>query len=104
MGPWVQTADAIADPQNVEIATAVNGDVVQKTNTSEMVFDLKTMIAFISEFTALQPGDIITTGSPSGVGAHHKPPRWLKAGDSIRFSAQGVGELANVVVDEMSTD
>lgn len=97
MGPWIQTADGIPDPQDVEVKTTLNDTVMQSANTRDMTFSVAELISFISEWVTLQPGDCITTGSPAGVGLSQHPPRWLKAGDRLRFSVEGIGELENVV-------
>jgi 2-keto-4-pentenoate hydratase/2-oxohepta-3-ene-1,7-dioic acid hydratase in catechol pathway len=94
MGPWITTADAL-DPENLEVKCWVNGELRQSANTRDLIFDIPTLIATISAGTTLLPGDIIATGTPAGVGIGFDPPRFLKAGDTVRISISGIGELEN---------
>ncbi len=100
MGPWITAADDIADPHNLDIRTEINGEVLQDSNTRELIFKVPELVAFLSSVFTLQPGDIISTGTPSGVGFARKPPRWLRAGDKIVVTIQGIGQLENGVVAE----
>lgn len=100
MGPWVATSDEIDDPRDVEIVTQVNGELMQRSMSSAMIFDIATLIAFISEFAILQPGDIVATGTPSGVGYKMSPPRYLTPGDELVVEIRGIGSLENTVVQE----
>jgi len=98
-GPWIVTSDEV-DPTNLELRTILNGEVVQETNTGLMVYDIPHLIAHLSEFAPLSPGDVIVTGTPAGVGARRNPPLWLKAGDLIEVEIDGIGRLSNSVVQE----
>lgn len=100
MGPWIVTADEIADPHALDIKMTISGEVLQDSNTRELIFRLPDLIAYLSSVCTLVPGDVISTGTPAGVGFGHKPPRWLKAGDECVVSIQGIGELRNPVVAE----
>lgn len=99
-GPWITTADEIADPQALAIGATVNGEVRQDSNTSEMVFDVYAMVEHLSQAMTLEPGDLLLTGTPAGVGAVSKPPRYLKAGDVVRISIEGLGAIENRVEPE----
>lgn len=100
LGPWMVTTDVIADPQRLDLTTRLNGEVVQQDTTEHMLFDIATIIEYLSTITWLEPGDIIATGTPDGVGAGRKPPLWMKAGDRIEVEISGIGSLAANVVDE----
>src|SRR5690606_32185557 len=80
IGPWLVTRDELADPQNLEIWLDLNGERVQSGNTSDMIFGVASLVSYLSEFMTLEPGDIISTGTPAGVGLGMKPPRFLKPG------------------------
>ncbi len=97
LGPCLVTADEITDPQALSIRLRLNGQVMQESNTCEMIFGVARLIAFISENITLEPGDVIATGTPSGVGFARKPPVFLKAGDALEVSIDGIGSLANPV-------
>jgi len=97
-GPWLVTRDEIADPQNLKLWTDVNGERRQNGSTKTMIFDVRTLVSYISHFMTLMPGDIIATGTPPGVGLGMKPPQYLKAGDMVRMSVEGLGEQANKLV------
>jgi len=94
MGPWVATADEL-DPENLDVTCLVNGELRQKANTGELIFDIPTLIASISAGLALQAGDVIATGTPAGVGIGFTPPRFLKPGDEVEISISGIGTLKN---------
>ncbi|MYV97549.1 fumarylacetoacetate hydrolase family protein [Streptomyces sp. SID3343] len=98
-GPAVVTADAIADPHALDLSLRVNGDVKQKSNTRHMLFDIPRLIADISSGMTLEPGDVISTGSPSGVGAAQDPPQYLQPGDVVEATVEGIGTLTNPVID-----
>jgi acylpyruvate hydrolase len=98
MGPALVTKDEIADPHDVALKTTVNGTVMQSTNTNDLVFNVKQLIAYYARFYLLRPGDVITTGSPAGVGYGREPKVFLRAGDTVEVSAQGIGTLSNPVV------
>ncbi len=97
LGPWIVTADAINDPHNLSIGLTVNGEQRQDGTTADMIFDIPTLIASLSEGMTLQPGDIIATGTPSGVGYAMDPPRFLAAGDTVVCTISEIGELRNSV-------
>ena len=92
IGPWLVTTDEIADSGNLDMWLEVNGKRYQNGNTRTMIFDVATLVHYISRFTTLNPGDIISTGTPPGVGLGQKPPVYLKAGDTVRLGIQGLGE------------
>jgi 2-keto-4-pentenoate hydratase/2-oxohepta-3-ene-1,7-dioic acid hydratase in catechol pathway len=99
-GPELVTRDEIADPQALDISLEVNGEVMQSSNTKSMIFDIPSLIALITQFTTLEPGDVIATGTPSGVGHFKDPPVYLKPGDTVRVVIEGIGTLENPVVAE----
>ncbi len=96
-GPWIVTADAIGDPQNLDISLTVNGEQRQTGNTRSMIFDIPTIIASLSEGLTLESGDLIATGTPSGVGYAMDPPRYLKHGDTVVCKVEIIGELENTL-------
>jgi 2-keto-4-pentenoate hydratase/2-oxohepta-3-ene-1,7-dioic acid hydratase in catechol pathway len=100
MGPWLVTRDEIQDPHSLEISTEINGEILQQSNTRELIFSLPELIQFISSVVTLEPGDVVSTGTPAGVGFARKPPRYLKAGDEVIVRVSGLGELRNPVVAE----
>ncbi|MCC6306257.1 MAG: fumarylacetoacetate hydrolase family protein [Rhodobacteraceae bacterium] len=99
-GPWIVTADEIADPHRLTITTRVNGTVMQSASTADMIFDIPTILASIAEWIDLEPGDVIPTGTPAGVGFKRKPPVFLAPGDRVEVAIAGLGVLANPVVAE----
>lgn len=101
-GPWLVPAAAVPDPQALLLTTRVNGEVTQQASTGEMVHTVAALIAYISVFTHLEPGDVIATGTPAGVGAARTPPRWLTPGDRVEVEIAGIGVLANTVIREPS--
>jgi 2-keto-4-pentenoate hydratase/2-oxohepta-3-ene-1,7-dioic acid hydratase in catechol pathway len=101
LGPWVVTADALPPgASGLRITTRVNGETMQDSNTSDMIFSTANIVATLSEFMTLEPGDIIATGTPSGVAHARKPPAWMKAGDTVEVEVEGIGVLSNPIVDE----
>lgn len=92
IGPWLVTADEIGDPQNLKLWLEVNGDRVQDSNTDDMIFPIAKLVSYISQFMVLEPGDIVTTGTPPGVGLGMTPNRFLKPGDTMRLGIEGLGE------------
>ncbi|HKU96110.1 MAG TPA: fumarylacetoacetate hydrolase family protein [Vineibacter sp.] len=100
LGPWMVTADVISDPQALSLTTRLNGAVVQNDTTDHMIFDVATIIEYLSTVTWLEPGDIIATGTPEGVGLGRKPPLWMKAGDRVEVEISGIGTLNVNVIDE----
>jgi 5-carboxymethyl-2-hydroxymuconate isomerase len=99
IGPWITTRDAIGDGP-FEITTRVNGEIRQHDSTARMMFPIADIIAYISSFTPLSPGDLILTGTPTGAGARFDPPRWLVPGDVVEVESPGLGLLRNTVADE----
>ncbi len=100
MGPGIVTADEIANPHNLAIGLSINGEVMQNSRTNQLVFGVPALVEYLSSITPLLPGDIVSTGTPSGVGMGRKPPRWLKNGDTVTVTVEGLGELTNTVVVE----
>jgi len=103
IGPWLVTDDEIADPHDLRLRTWVNGDLRQDGRTSELIFNCWEMIEHLSTAFTLEPGDVISTGTPAGVGAARTPPAWLVAGDVVRIEIDGIGALENPVIDEPPT-
>ena len=97
LGPSIITADEIADPHNLSISLRLNGQTMQDSNTSDMIFPIDHLIEHLSKFCVLEPGDLIFTGTPPGVGAGRNPPVFLKAGDHVEVEIENVGLLSNVV-------
>jgi 2-keto-4-pentenoate hydratase/2-oxohepta-3-ene-1,7-dioic acid hydratase in catechol pathway len=100
MGPYLVTADEIADPHVLDIGLTINGEVLQNSNTRELIFRIPELVAHLSSVFTLEPGDIVSTGTPPGVGSARKPPRFLRPGDDVVVHVQGLGELRNPVVAE----
>jgi 2-keto-4-pentenoate hydratase/2-oxohepta-3-ene-1,7-dioic acid hydratase in catechol pathway len=98
LGPWLVTREEIADPQNLDMWLDVNGQRMQTGSTKTMIFGVAHLVHYVSQFMALLPGDIITTGTPPGVGMGKKPPRYLKAGDSVSLGVAGLGQQSQKVV------
>jgi len=94
MGPWLVSADEIEDPHSLDISTTLNGERVQNSNTRELIFKIPETIEFLSSVMTLQPGDIVLTGTPSGVGFSHKPPKWLTPGAESRGPRGRPGRIA----------
>ena len=99
-GPWLVTADEIPDPYRQTLVTRVSGDELQRTEIGAMTFKIEFLIHYLSTVYELQAGDVISTGTPGGVGAKRKPPRFLKAGDVVEVEISGIGVLSNPVQDE----
>ena len=99
-GPWVVSVDEIPDPQDLRIRTWVNDELLQDASTKEMIFDCYEQIATLSTSFTLEPGDLISTGTPAGVGFVRTPPIFLKAGDTVRIEIDGIGTIENPVIDE----
>lgn len=100
MGPWMVTTDEIPDPGVMNLRTILNGQVMQEAPISDLVFGVADLIAYCSVFTNLNPGDVIVTGTPGGVGLFRKPPVFMKDGDTIEVEITGIGTLSNPVVAE----
>jgi 2-keto-4-pentenoate hydratase/2-oxohepta-3-ene-1,7-dioic acid hydratase in catechol pathway len=101
LGPHIVTADEISNPNSLKIKTTLNGQVMQDWNTDDMIFDVPTLIEFLSGSTILLPGTVILTGTPHGVGAARKPPVFLKHGDAVSIDIERIGTLTNPVIDEV---
>jgi 2-keto-4-pentenoate hydratase/2-oxohepta-3-ene-1,7-dioic acid hydratase in catechol pathway len=99
MGPTIVTADEIADPDHLDIALRVNGITKQDSNTSQMIFGVRAILAHLGRILTLSPGDVIATGTPAGVGAGRRPPEFLKAGDVVEAEVAGVGVLRTTIID-----
>jgi len=100
LGPVLTTTDEIPNPNALKIRTVLSGEVVQDWNTNDMIFDVPTIIEFLSGSTTLLPGTVILTGTPHGVGMAAKPPRWLKPGDEVTIEIENIGSLTNPVIEE----
>jgi 2-keto-4-pentenoate hydratase/2-oxohepta-3-ene-1,7-dioic acid hydratase in catechol pathway len=98
IGPWLATPDEVPDPQNLALWLEVNGKRFQNGNTKTMIFNVAFLVHYISQFTTLEPGDLLSTGTPPGVGLGQKPPVYLKAGDVMRLGIEGLGEQQQKVV------
>lgn len=100
VGPWLITPDEVGDVGGLILRTAVNGQVVQEASTELMIFDIATLVSTISQFTALDPGDLIMTGTPAGVGFRRDPQLLLCDGDVVTVEIDRIGRLENRIVDE----
>jgi 2-keto-4-pentenoate hydratase/2-oxohepta-3-ene-1,7-dioic acid hydratase in catechol pathway len=101
MGPYLVTADEINDPHNLNISLTLNGEKLQNSNTGEMIFKIPETIEFLSSILTLESGDVILTGTPSGVGFSYRPPKWLTPGAEVVVQVEGLGELRNTCVAEV---
>ena len=99
-GPWLVTADEVPDPRKLRLTTRLNGEVVQDESVGELCFDVAQLIEYCSKWALLEPGDVIVTGTPGGVGAGRKPPLWMKAGDTVEVEISKLGVLRNPIADE----
>ncbi|RDK08116.1 fumarylacetoacetate hydrolase family protein [Cupriavidus lacunae] len=102
IGPWITTADAVPDPASLQVLGRLNGNSVQQGHIGDLIYPIARLIAYISEFTSLRPGDVIATGTPAGVGATRVPPLFMTEGDRFEVEIPGVGSLVNLVVPERS--
>jgi 2-keto-4-pentenoate hydratase/2-oxohepta-3-ene-1,7-dioic acid hydratase in catechol pathway len=100
MGPAIVTIDEIADPHELAIGLSIDGEVLQNSTTRELVFRIPELVEYISSITPLLPGDVVSTGTPSGVGMGRTPQRWLKPGEAVTVTVEGLGSLINPVVAE----
>jgi 2,4-diketo-3-deoxy-L-fuconate hydrolase len=98
LGPWLVTTNEIADVQKLDMWLDVNGERMQKGSTATMIFDVRKLVSYISHFMILEPGDVITTGTPPGVGMGKTPPRFLQAGDTVSLGIEGLGQQAQRIV------
>jgi len=99
VGPWLVTADEIADPQALELWTTVNGERRQRGTTAKMIFTVAALVAYVSRFMSLRAGDLISTGTPAGVGHGFKPPRYLQPGDVVEMGITGLGTQRHTIVE-----
>ena len=99
-GPWIVTADEIDDPRHLALTTRLGGEVMQHSSVDLLIFDIPALIAYLSTFTALQPGDVIATGTPGGVGMARTPPRWMQSGETVEVDIDGIGVLRNAITSE----
>ena len=99
-GPWLVTADEIPDPSKLTLTTRLNGTVMQQSGTDDLIFSVPHCIAYCSSFTYLEPGDVIITGTPGGVGNYREPPIFMKPGDKIEVDITSIGTLVNSIADE----
>lgn len=99
LGPWIVTPDELPDPLHLEITGRRNGEIMQQSNTSRMIFDLPSILEFLSADTTLPAGSVILTGTPHGVGMARQPPVWLQPGDTVSVKIEGIGTLTNPVVE-----
>jgi 2-keto-4-pentenoate hydratase/2-oxohepta-3-ene-1,7-dioic acid hydratase in catechol pathway len=100
MGPYLASADEIADPHALDISLRIGGETLQHSNTRELIFKIPDLVAYLSSVVTLEPGDVVATGTPAGVGFARTPPRYLQPGDEVVVSIEGLGELRNPVVAE----
>lgn len=98
IGPWLVTKDEVADPQNLGMWLKVNGEIMQNGSSKTMVYGVAFVVSYLSQFMSLQPGDVISTGTPPGVGMGMKPPRYLKAGDVVELGIEGLGDQRQTFV------
>ena len=96
-GPWITTADEVDDPHDLRLRTWVNGELRQDARTSDLIFRVEELIAFLAETCTLEPGDLILTGTPSGVGAFADPPTFLGSGDVVRIEIDGLGAIEHAI-------
>ena len=99
-GPWLVTADEIPDPATLTLTTRLNGAVMQHANTDQLIFDIRYLVSYLSDFMQLRPGDVIVTGTPGGVGFRRDPPVFMHQGDTIEVEISRIGTLTNPIVDE----
>ena len=100
LGPWITTADEVGDHHALDLKTWVNGELRQSSNTSQLLFNCFDLVAHLSTAFTLEPGDVISTGTPGGVAAAMKPPKWLKAGDVVKIAIAKLGEIENRIIAE----
>lgn len=104
MGPWIVTPDELGDCGALELRTWVDGELRQQANTADLIFGPAEMVEYLTTVFPLEPGDVLSTGTPGGVGAGFRPPRWLKPGDTVRIEVEGIGALENPVVSSAQAD
>jgi 2-keto-4-pentenoate hydratase/2-oxohepta-3-ene-1,7-dioic acid hydratase in catechol pathway len=99
-GPWLTTSDEIRDPRQLRLVTCLNGTVMQSASVSDLIFPIEQLIAYISAMTELEAGDVISTGTPAGVGGLREPPVWMQPGDTVEVEISNIGVLRNPVQQE----
>jgi 2-keto-4-pentenoate hydratase/2-oxohepta-3-ene-1,7-dioic acid hydratase in catechol pathway len=104
IGPWVVTADELTDPHNLDVRLTIDGETLQQANTRDLIFDIPAVLGYISAIVALQPGDIVSTGTPQGVGLGRTPQRWLRPGEEVAIEISGIGRLVNRTVNAGSVN
>ncbi|HEX6495952.1 MAG TPA: fumarylacetoacetate hydrolase family protein [Acidobacteriaceae bacterium] len=98
IGPWVVTADELSDPHSLDVRLTIDGETMQQANTRDLIFDIPAVLGYISAIVPLEPGDIVSTGTPQGVGLGRTPPRWLRPGEEVSIEISGIGRLVNRTV------
>lgn len=98
IGPWVVTADELGDPHNLDVRLTIDGEMLQQANTRDLIFDIPAVLGYISAIVALEPGDIVSTGTPPGVGLGRTPQRWMRPGEEVAIEISGIGRLVNRTV------
>jgi 2-keto-4-pentenoate hydratase/2-oxohepta-3-ene-1,7-dioic acid hydratase in catechol pathway len=98
IGPWVVTADELTDPHNLDLRLTIDGETLQQANTRDLIFDIPAVLGYISAIVALEPGDIVSTGTPQGVGLGRTPQRWMRPGEEVAIEISGIGRLVNRTV------
>ncbi len=98
IGPWVVTTEELADPHSLDVRLTIDGETMQQANTRDLIFDIPAVLGYISAIVPLEPGDIVSTGTPQGVGLGRTPPRWLRPGEEVAIEISGVGRLVNRTV------
>ena len=101
LGPAIVTKDEVPDPHALDITLTIGGEVLQRSNTRELIFRIPDLIAYLSAIAPLEAGDIVSTGTPAGVGLGRTPPRWLRPGETIVTEVEGLGQLVNPIVAEV---
>ncbi len=98
IGPWIVTADELADPHSLDVRLTIDGETMQQANTRDFIFDIPAVLGYISAVVPLEPGDIVSTGTPQGVGLGRTPQRWLRPGEEVAIEISGIGRLVNHTV------
>jgi len=98
IGPWVVTADELTDPHSLDLKLTIDGETLQQANTRDLIFDIPAVLGYISAIVPLEPGDIVSTGTPQGVGLGRTPQRWIRPGEEVAIEISGIGRLANRTV------
>ena len=103
IGPWIVTADELKDPHNLDLRLTIDGETMQRANTRDFIFDIPAVLGYISAIVPLEPGDVISTGTPQGVGLGRAPQRWLRPGEEVAIEISGIGRLVNRTVAACSS-